>query len=242
MASDVWGRALLDYQHGKYTEDIKTFSSLDEDDVILLPYLFRVFAEMPVLEQKALRFCRGSVLDIGAGSGSHSLYLQEKGFEVTALDASKGAIQTCRLRGVENTRHATIEAFGEEKYDTLLLLMNGIGLAGSLSQLGDFLSGLTELLRPGGQILVDSSDIIYMFEDGENSGKSHSALLDSPENYYGEVEFTMSYKGEQSIPFSWLYVDFDTLSRIARVQNLGCELICEGEHYDYLARLEVLQY
>ncbi|QCX01003.1 methyltransferase domain-containing protein [Aggregatimonas sangjinii] len=242
MASDVWGKALLDYQHGKYTEDIKTFSSLDEDDVIPLPYLFRVFDEMPVLEQKALKLCRGNVLDIGAGSGSHSLYLQEKGLEVTALDASKGAIATCRLRGVENIRHTTIEAFEGEKFDTLLLLMNGIGLAGSITHLGDFLSGLTKLLQPSGQILVDSSDIIYMFEDEENSGKGYNASLDTFENYYGEVEFTMSYKGEQSAPFSWLYADFDTLSRIAQGQNLACELICEGEHYDYLARLEVLQH
>ena len=71
--SDIFGNALLDYQNGHYTEDIITFSSLDEKDVIPLPYLFRDFDTMPLLEQKALELCNGEILDIGCGAGSHSL-------------------------------------------------------------------------------------------------------------------------------------------------------------------------
>ncbi len=97
---DIFGKALLDYQKGNYIEDIKTISSLDEEDIIPVPYLFRNYEEMPVIEQKALQLCRGSVLDIGCGAGSHSLYLQEKEFQVTALDSSQGAIETCKQRRV----------------------------------------------------------------------------------------------------------------------------------------------
>jgi len=238
MSKDILGHALLDFQKGRYFEDIKTFSSLEEEDVIPLPYLFRTFDEMPLLEKKALQLCQGSVLDVGAGAGSHSLYLQKKGFEVTALDASQGAIETCRLRGIQHTAQTTIETFSGKKYDTLLLLMNGIGLAGTLQNLGDFLAHLKKLLRPGGQLILDSSNIIYMFEE-EVAGDDHDALATS-ESYYGEVAFTMCYEGVQSEPFSWLYVDFETLSKVAKQQNLSCELICKGEHYDYLARLRAL--
>lgn len=242
MPEDILGKALLDYQKGSYTEDIKTFSSLDEEDVIPLPYLFRDFDAMPPLEQKALQLCHGTILDVGSGAGSHSLYLQQKGFEVTALDASLGAIETCRLRGVEHAVHTSIEAHMGKNYDTLLLLMNGIGLAGTLPELGNFLAHLKELLQPNGQLLLDSSDIIYMFEEENDASNNNSDILPPSEYYYGEVEFTMAYKNEKSEPFSWLYVDFNTLSRIAHAQNLSCELICKGEHYDYLARLQVLRY
>ncbi len=138
---DIFGKALLDYQNGNHIEDIKTFSSLDEEDTIPVPYLFRNYGEMPVIEQKALHLCRGSVLDIGCGAGSHSLYLQEKGFQVTALDSSQGAIETCKRRGVKSTQNCSIQDFKNQKFDTLLLLMNGIGIVGLIARSAVFAVG-----------------------------------------------------------------------------------------------------
>lgn len=230
---DIIGMALLDYQNERYSEDIVTYSSLDEEDIIPLPYLFRNFDGMPLLEQKALEFCKGKVLDIGCGAGSHTLYLQEKGFEVFALDNSKGAIETCIQRGIVNTELFDFYDFKEATFDTLLLLMNGLGLAEKLGNLDRFFSHLRSLLKPNGQILVDSSDIIYMFEEDKDGGR----WLPDTTKYYGEVEFTMTYKGKTSDSFSWLYCDFNTLQRAAAAYNFDCELLLEGEHYDYLARL-----
>lgn len=230
---DIFGNALLDYQNGIYTEDIVTFSSLDEEDTIPLPYLFRDFDGMPQIEQKALKLCKGSILDIGCGAGSHSLYLQKKGFEVTATDSSKGAIETCRLRGIENRVHTDILDFKGPKYDTLLMLMNGIGIVGKLENLGLFLVHLKTLLNPGGQIFLDSSDIIYMFDEDEDGGQ----WVPDSGNYYGEVDFIMRYKGLKNESFTWLYLDYRTLKNAAIVCGLGCEIIEKGEHYDYLARL-----
>jgi len=230
---DVFGDAIFDYQQGSYTEDILTYSSLDEEDVIPISYLFRGFKAMPILEQKALQLCKGNVLDIGCGAGSHSLYLQEKGFEVTALDTSKGAIDTCNLRGVENCIHSDIMKFEEGPFDTLLLMMNGIGLAGELKNLGKFFSHLKKLLKPNGQILLDSSDIIYMFEEDTDGGR----WIPAGETYYGEVTFTMSYRGKKSTPFSWLYLDQNTLRSAAIANHFNCEIVSLGEHFDYLARL-----
>ncbi|AYN68936.1 class I SAM-dependent methyltransferase [Euzebyella marina] len=230
--NDIFGRALLDYQNNDYTEDIVTKSSLDEEDILPLPYLFRIFDEMPPIEQKALQLCKGKVLDIGAGAGSHSLYLQNKGFDVTALDSSKGSTDVCKLRGIKKAVHGSLLNYADSSFDTLLMLMNGIGLVGEIGSLTDYFSHLKSLLKPKGQILLDSSDIIYMFEEDEDGG-----IWVPDQNYYGEVEFTMLYKGKSGLPFKWLYLDFQTLTNAAEASGLNCELVLEGEHYDYLARL-----
>lgn len=223
----------MDYQLKSYSEDIITYSSLGDYDTIPLPYLFRAYREMPKLEQQALKICRGTVLDIGCGAGSHSLYLQEKGFAVTALDNSLGAIKTCSLRGVKKFIHSSIYDLHGMKFDTLLLLMNGIGLAGTLNNMDRFLEHLKLLMHPDGQILLDSSDIKYMY-DKDEKGK---VMLPYDACYYGEVEFIMEYKEERSNLFSWLYLDYKTLQQEARRNGLKCQCVREGKHFDYLARL-----
>jgi SAM-dependent methyltransferase len=230
---DVFGKALSDFHYGNYAEDIKTTSSLNEEDVLPLPYLFRSFEEMPLLEQKALKLCRGKVLDVGCGSGSHSLYLQELGLEVVALDQSPGAIEVSRSRGVKKTKCTEFLSYSNSQFDTILLLMNGIGISGKLEKLPEFLNHLKGLLKPDGQILLDSSDIIYMFEEDSDGGYWIPGGVD----YYGEVRFQMQYKNEKGPVFDWVYVDFNTLREFAAEESLNCELVLEGDHYDYLARL-----
>jgi SAM-dependent methyltransferase len=232
--SDILGKALKDYHKGEYTEDIITESNITEEDELLLPYLFRGFDEMPKIEQKALSLCKGKILDIGCGSGSHSLYLQnQRNLFVNAIDISKGAVEVAKLRGVNNTYHKNLYDLSE-KYDTLLLLMNGIGICGKINKLDSFLKHLKSILKTNGQVLVDSSDIAYMFEKDDEGG-----FWVNPDEYYGEVEFTMSYKGETSNSFDWLYLDFNTLQNASHANGFNCELIEEGNHYDFLAKLTV---
>ena len=233
MKEDILGTALLDYQQGNYNEDITTYSSLDEEDQLPLPYMFRSFKDMPKLEQKALKISQGEILDVGCGAGSHSLYLQNKGLSVTSLDSSPGAIEVSKQRGLKNTINENLLTFEGKTYDTILILMNGVGLAGTLNGLEKFFAKLKSLLKTDGQILLDSSDIIYMFENDEDGG----FWIPEDVNYYGEVSFSMEYKNKKSETFPWLYVDYNTLQRAANYSNLHCELVMEGEHYDYLARL-----
>ena len=235
--NDILGHALMDYQRNGVAAAIKTISSLEEEDTMPLPYLFRDYEQMPMLEQKALKLCNGSILDIGCGAGSHSLYLQESGFEVTALDQSHGAIEVCKTRGVKNVKNEAILDLLGTKFDTLLLLMNGIGLVGSLTGLRTHLAHFKRLLHPKGQILMDSSDIIYMFEDQDDGGY----WIPGDGSYYGEIEFTMQYKDKKGVPFNWLYIDFETLKTQCALEGFNCELVSEGEHYDYLARLTPLE-
>jgi hypothetical protein len=111
--------------------------------------------------------------------------------------------------------------------------MNGAGMCGRLSRISDFLQKLKYLLNPGGQILLDSSDIIYMFDEDEDGGK----WIPTDMEYYGEVIFNVAYKGEKEEPFNWMYIDYNTLQNAAHANGLNCELVLEGEHYDYLAKL-----
>ncbi len=227
---DILGKAMLDYVSKRPFQNIETRTSVAGLDELPVPYLFRDFEEMPKLEQRALKMSKGSVLDIGCGSGSHSLWLQNQGHEVKAIDISPGAIETCRIRGVKNAQVKDIWKLEGETFDTLLMLMNGMGICGRLEQLPKLLGKLKFLLKPGGQILADSSDLIYMFEDEDSEPLP-------PDHYYGEVQFETRYKDLRSDPFPWLYVDFNNLALHASHVGLKCEMICPGGHYDYLARL-----
>jgi SAM-dependent methyltransferase len=229
---DLFGKAILDFQTNNSPEDLVTETNISEADEMSVDYLFRSFNEMPKLEKKALQLCKGKVLDVGCGAGSHSLYLQEKGYEVTAIDISANAIKACKLRGLQNAQVQNLLALEEEKFDTILLLMNGTGIFRTLSETSIYLQKLKSLLNPNGQILIDSSDIIYMF-DKEADG----SYLVPADGYYGELTFTISYKGETEESFPWLYIDYNTLQNAAQANGLQCELILEGEHFDYLARL-----
>jgi SAM-dependent methyltransferase len=228
---DLFGKAILDYQTNNAPEDIITETSISEPDEMWVAYLFREFRKMPKLEQKALQLSFGKILDVGCGAGSHSLYLQEKGFDVMSIDISENAIKACKLRGLKNAKVLDILDFETDnhlnKFDTILLLMNGTGIFKTISESYKYLQKLKSLLAPNGQILIDSSDIIYMYDKEDVPTKT----------YYGELEFTISYKNEVEIPFSWLYLDSNLLKKLADENGFECQIIQKGKHFDYLAKL-----
>jgi len=230
---DLFGKAILDYQTNNSPENLITETSISEADEMSVSYLFRDFKDMPKLEQKALQIAKGRVLDIGCGAGSHALYLQKKGFDITGIDISTNAIEACRLRGLQHAIVQNVLNFKtSEKYDTILLLMNGTGIFGTLANISTHLKKLKSLLTEKGQILIDSSDIIYMFDQDEDGAYEIPAT-----GYYGELTFTIQYKGETEDFFPWLYLDYNTLQNACFANGLKCELIKEGNHFDYLAKL-----
>ncbi len=232
---DLFGRAILDYQNNNSPENLITETSISEVDEMSVAYLFRTYEEMPKIEKYALQLAVGKVLDVGCGAGSHSLTLQnDRNLDVTSIDISPNAIKACELRGLKNAKVQDVMTLEKKKFDTILLLMNGTGIFGTLKETPKFLRKLKSLLNPNGQILIDSSDIIYMFDEGEDGGKWIPG-----EGYYGELAFTVSYKNETEDEFPWLYFDYNTLQNAAFANGLKCELILEGEHYDYLAKLSI---
>ena len=228
---DPMGRAIADYHKSKKASKLRVFSPMFEEDEIPLTTLFRSYEDMPEIERKALDMAKGRILDVGAGAGCHSLVLQERGMDVTAIDISPLSVETMKERGVKKVLEQDFFAM-ERQFDSILMLMNGIGIVGTLERMPEFFKQLDKILAPEGQLLCDSSDISYVFEDEEG-------MIDIPNemDYYGEHSFRMQYKDTIGEPFDWLYIDADTLKQKAGRYGYAVEVVTEGEHYDYLARI-----
>lgn len=230
---DPMGAAIRDYHLRGKAARLRVMSSMFDEDEMPVDHLFRTFDNMPHLEQKALNMAYGKVLDIGAGAGCHALALQERGMDVKAIDISPLSCEVMKERGIKDVE--CVNLFCKQlqgKYDTLLLLMNGTGIAGKLSQLPALLNRLKELLSEEGQILIDSSDLKYIYE---NEDGSKDIDLNAP--YYGEVDYQMQYRDIKGEPFDWLYTDPMLLASVSKQCGLQCQIIEQGEHYDYLAKL-----
>lgn len=230
--NDVLGNALLDYLAEEPTEDIQVYSDISEEDIISLDYLFRTEESMPDIEIKALSLCKGKVLDVGAASGCHSFALKNKGVEVEAIDISEGAVEVMLKQGLENVSCVDFYDLSDKKYDTILLLMNGIGIAQNVVNLPRFFTQLKKCLLPEGQVILDSSDIKYMFEEEDGS-----MWVDVSKNYYGEVTYQMKYKQLTTEKFDWLFMDFETLKKNANANGFVAEKVFEGENHHFLTRL-----
>lgn len=211
---------------------LRVFSPMFEEDEIPLPTLFRSYQAMPEIEKKALDMAKGKVLDVGAGSGCHSLILQKRDLDVMAIDISPLSVETMKQRGIKKVLEQDFFTLDGQQYDTILMLMNGIGIVGTLERLPKFFKHLDKILAPGGQVLCDSSDISYVFED-------ENGIIEYPDTdgYYGEVNYQMQYKDTIGEPFQWLYIDAGTLKRVAEENGYAVEVVAEGEHYDYLVKI-----
>ncbi len=229
--TDPMGRAIAEYYNTGKAEKLKVFSPMFEEDELPLPTLFRSYDEMPEIEQKALNLAKGKTLDVGAGSGCHSLVLQDRGIDITAIDISPYSVETMKERGVKKVFEQDFFTL-KGQYDTILMLMNGIGIMGTLERMSVFFKQLDRILAPGGQVLCDSSDICYVYETDDG-------IIELPDDmkYYGELSFQMQYKDTIGEPFEWLYIDADTLMMKAEENGYAVEVLAEGNHYDYLARI-----
>ena len=233
---DPMGAAIADYYKNGRAGKLRVFSSQFDEDEIPVSQLFRTYDEMPALEQEALQLASGTILDCGAGSGCHALALQDMGKEVQAIDISPLSVEVMQLRGVKQAY--CVNLFDEnylQKFDTILMLMNGSGIIGKLENMRAFFSKMKQHLNPGGCIYMDSSDLRYLFEDEDGS-----FLMDLAADYYGEIDYRMQYKQVKGDVFDWLYVDFQTLAYYATENGFKAELVKEGEHYDYLACLKLV--
>ncbi len=225
------GSSIADFHATGKAAKLRVFSPMFDEDEIPVKTLFRSFDEMPAIEQTALREATGRILDVGAGAGCHSLALQHMDKQVTAIDISPLAVATMRDRGVKEVLQQDFFTL-DGQYDTILMLMNGIGIVGSLSRMPAFFMQVDHLLTPGGQLLCDSSDICYIFEDEDGI-----IDLTGIEGYYGELNYQMQYKNAKGEEFPWLFIDPETLKEQALAHGFKVDVIARGSHYDYLARI-----
>ncbi len=223
---DLWGRALIDYHRGATEEPLILHSSFGEPEAVPVDVFFRSSAVFSDMETYAMELADGSILDVGAGTGCHSLFLQAQGKRVTALEKSPGACSVMRAAGVERVVEGDIHSFQGSGFDTVLLMMNGLGLAGTLDQLAGFLKQVFNSLSAGGQVLADSCDIHYLY--------SELKLPETP--YYGEQQYFYEYKGQRDPSFHWLFVDVISLRKAAAKANLSVQVVYE-EQDQYLVRI-----
>jgi SAM-dependent methyltransferase len=229
------GQALLDYHHGATRAVFTVHSDLWQDEPTPVEDYYRPdHVQLPEIERDALARCRGRVLDLGAGAGRHALELQRRGLAVTAVDVTSEAIEIMRERGVTDARCGDLDTVSGERFDTILLLMHGIGLVGTLDGLDDFLARVDLHFEHGGQIIFDSADLGIVLPDRFHEGLDHWR---AGGRYPGEIEFRLSYKKLEGEPYPWLFVDPQTLGRHAENAGFRTEILRRGRRGSYLARL-----
>lgn len=234
--ADPLGRALSAYHFDRYAAArVRVRCSAAPDDWLYARYLFRSPTDLPALEQEALRRTYGRVLDVGAGAGAHALPLVARGLAVTALDASPGACRVLADKGLSDVRCQDLWAPlpATEQWDTVLLLMNGLGLPGTIDGLQRYLRALRPHLTPTGQVLATSADVAYLYEDPEDG----SLRLPLTGAYYGEIQYQMVFQEEVGAPFPWLFLNATLLPDYAAEAGFQTEIIAGDENDQYLARL-----
>jgi precorrin-6B methylase 2 len=224
---DVFGKVLKDHYLGRQKGKLWLHNSYGSPEDMPVDIFYRNKFEISELESIAIDLCKGKTLDIGAGVGSHALILQNNGIDVTAIEISEVACDIMQKRGVKKVVNKDIFQFDGEQFDTILMMMNGIGLCGDMEGLERFLEYLKKLIVPGGQIIFDSSDIAYLYKSDD--------FISS--NYYGEISYQYEYQSVKGNWFKWLYVDFNSLEQIANKLGWDCELIFEDDMDQFLVRM-----
>ena len=229
---DIYGQALLDFIEDDGPQDIVVHSDVTETEIYPVEVFFRNYAAFPYLEQQAMKLCRGKILDVGAGAGIHSKYLQEMGLDVYPIDTSTKAVKVMEKLDVKKARKLDFFEMGKEKYDTILMMMNGFGVMGTMNRLDEFFKTAKRLLYPEGQIICDSSDLIHLYSDDNGT-----VNIDLSKGYYGEVTYQMEYKKQLGEAFKWLFIDQGNLAEIASNHGFKTHIIFEDETHHYLAQL-----
>jgi SAM-dependent methyltransferase len=230
MKHDIYGDFLKDYQAGNHDLEVLLNNNYTLAEDFPVDAFFREDEDLNDIEVFALNLCEGEILDIGAGAGVHSLILQRNNFDVTALEISAGACEVMKQRGLKKIIHTNIMDYNEKKYDTLLMMMNGIGFCGYVDELKNFLIHAKNLLKPQGQIVFDSSDVSYLYEDEQPETDS----------YYGEIDYQYEYKGESGEWFSWLYADESLMAELAKECGYQLQIMFRDDDNAYLGKMTLV--
>lgn len=235
-AMKPYGLSLLSYFEGE--QDIALIIRRDDgfESKVPVKHFFRKEVEFGAIERVALERCRGHVLDLGSGTGIHSLALDSRGFTVTAIDITQEAVDIMNRRGFRGGLHGNIFEYRGGPFDTLIMLGHGIGIVGDLEGLRKFLVHARGLVVSGGQLLLDSLDVSRSREPGDLAYQETNRKAG---RYIGEITMQFEFQGHTGPFCRWLHVDHGTLKEMAADAGWNCEIILEHENGEYLARLEI---
>lgn len=206
-AHDAFGENLLAQYHG----GIRISEFVERDDGYLDTGsdpgdYFSEYKDWHKGEQRAIGYAGGRVLDIGCGAGRHSLYLQQKGFDVTAIDSSPGAVKVCKLRGINKALVRPIEGldkFGPGSFDTVLMMGNNFGLLGNRRKAKSLLKKLARITAPGGKIIAGSLDPYKTTNPDHLLYHKRNRKLG---RMAGQIRFRIRYKNVIGGWFDYLFV------------------------------------
>ena len=211
------GRALAAYASGDPGATLTVHVEDEPPEQLPASYFFREPSAMGAVDRAALELARGEVLDVGACAGAHAVPLVRAGHVVTAIDVIPEAVEILEGRGVPGARVASVWTFEPStRFDTILALMNGTSLAGTMRGLVPLLARLRELVASDGQLLIDSTEL------DEVGGE--------------ELHYQLEYDGERGPPFPQLFVGEAELERAAEEAGWSFEVVAREEPR-YLARL-----
>lgn len=170
--NDAFGKHLLAQYEAKLKGEPTVAEIVERDDNYVdygstAGMYFSDYEDWSEIEQQAVDQTKGRVVDIGCGAGRHSLYLQEKGFDITAIDNSAGAIEVCKLRGLEKVFVYSIDEidkFEPNSFDTILMLGNNFGLFGDPENAKILLKKMHKITPPNAQIIAQTLNP-YMTDD-----------------------------------------------------------------------------
>jgi SAM-dependent methyltransferase len=236
LAMEPFGKALIAYLEGDSNAKLIIRRDDGKETTVPMSLFFRDEPAFTELERAALGLCRGKVLDIGVGAGSHSAVLQRKGHPVTAIDVSPAAVDVARRRGVVDVLCRDALSYEGGPFDTLLMMGHGIGMVETIEGLKHFLVHVCSLLSVDGQLLIDSLDV-RVTDDLDNLAY-HEANRKAG-RYIGEIRMQFEFQGQEGPYCGWLQVDAETLKSYSESAGWKCEVVHQGENGGYLARLTI---
>jgi SAM-dependent methyltransferase len=187
------------------------------------------------LEKQAIELARGRVLDIGCGAGRHSLYLQQKGFDVTGIDNSPGAIEVCRLRGLKKAivRPAIeVGKFEPASFDTITMLGNNFGLMGGFEQGREILKDLYRITTADARIIAQS---INPYKTGNPQHLEYHDLNKKRGRMPGQLKMRVRFGKTIGAWFDYLFVSPEEMEDIIQGSNWRIEKFLEPEEARYIA-------
>lgn len=237
-AIEPYGLALKAFSNGDTRAELIIRRDDGQEAPLPAVHFFREPSEFTEIELSALKYCNGRILDVGGGTGIHSLYLQEKGLSVTAIDISPHAVEIMKQRGVKDVHCRDIFGFQDKPFDTILMMGHGIGMVETIDGLNRFLSHTSSLLTGKGQLLLDSLDVRNT--DNPDDLAYHESNRQAG-RYIGEIRMQFEFQGKKGPYCGWLHVDAETLEKRSIEAGLYCEVVKQIENGEYLARLHKVE-
>ncbi|MBN2157087.1 MAG: methyltransferase domain-containing protein [Candidatus Lokiarchaeota archaeon] len=237
-AMEPYGHALLDFYYGGEDSPVLIIRDDGYRDEMSVRQYFRTREKFSEIEKKALNECKGKIVDLSAGVGADCLELQNRKFDVTAVEVCPEACEIMRKRGVKKVFCMDLFDFNESGYDTIFLFNRSIGNVQNLEGLERFLEQAKKFLAPRGQIIFDSVDIRYTDNPAHLAYQRRNIDMGK---YFGEIIVRFEYKSIIGPNFGLLHVDPDIVQTYCNKTGWKCNIIYSDEEGNYLAKLSLFE-